>query len=195
MYKEEFQQTIKNMKCEKDCVYMSSFEVFKKGFEKAKELALLHSNSLDESEKPVITKDEAKWINDLKSIYDLPDVLYHITRCGYDGNGFTFTYWGSTYELPIKEGIDCSEVDIIRERLVNAVIYGYKIKEEKLYQVELPGSHKEGDIILVKNDDGDITYDLVYSDRWKERDYTKLTEDEIKKDHEWAWQFAEEVKE
>lgn len=195
MYKEEFQQTIKNMKCEKDCVYMSSFEVFKKGFEKAKELALLHSNSLDEPEKPVITKDEAKWINDLKSVYDLPDVLYHITRCGYDGNGFTFTYWGSTYELPIKEGIDCSEVDIIRERLVNAVIYGYKIKEEKLYQVELPGSHKEGDIILVKNDDGDITYDLVYSDRWKERDYTKLTEDEIKKDHEWAWQFAEEVKE
>lgn len=147
------------------------------------------------TEKPVITKDEAKWINDLKSVYDLPDVLYHITRCGYDGNGFTFTYWGSTYELPIKEGIDCSEVDIIRERLVNAVIYGYKIKEEKLYQVELPGSHKEGDIILVKNDDGDITYGLVYSDRWKERDYTKLTEDEIKKDHEWAWQFAEEVKE
>ena len=152
-------------------------------------------DKLDEPEIPVITKDEAKWINDLKSFYNLPDVLYHITRCGYDGNGFTFTYWSSVYELPIEDGIDCSEVDAIRKRLVNAVIYGYKINEEKLYQVELPGSHTQGDIILIKNDDGDITYSLVFSDRWKERDYTKLTEDEIKKDHEWAWQFAEEVKE
>ena len=33
MNKQEFQQTIKNMKYKKDCVYMSSFEVFLKGFE------------------------------------------------------------------------------------------------------------------------------------------------------------------
>ena len=74
-------------------------------------------------------------------------------------------------------------------------LYGYEVEKENLYRVELPGSHKHGDIILVKDDDGDITYDVVFSDKWKERDYTKLTESEIKQDFDWAWQFAKEVEE
>ena len=80
-----------------------------------------------------------------------------------------------------------------QETFTKAWFYGYEVEKEKLYQVELPGSHKHGDIILVKDDDGDITYDVVFSDRWKERDYTKLTKEEIMKDHEWAWKYAEEV--
>lgn len=151
-------------------------------------------DQLDEPEKVILSKEETKWINNLKRYFELPDLLYYITRCGYDGNGFTFPYWGDVYELPIKENTDFSEVNAVRKRLMNAVIHGYET-EDKLYQVELPGSHKQGNIILVKDNDGGITYDVVFSDKWKERDYTKLTEDEIKKDHEWAWQFAKEVEE
>ena len=82
-----------------------------------------------------------------------------------------------------------------QETFAQAWLFGYETKNDKLYQVELPGSHKEGDIILVKDDNGDIAYGVVFSDRWKELDYTKLTEDEIKRDHSWAWQFAKEVEE
>ena len=70
MNKQEFQQTIKNMKYKKDCVYMSSFNVFLKGFEKAKELALLHSNSLDEPEKPVVPKFVADWYEEHKDNFE-----------------------------------------------------------------------------------------------------------------------------
>ena len=70
MNKQEFQQTIKNMKCKKDCVYMSSFSVYQKGFEKAKELALFHSNSLDEPEKSVVPQFVADWYEENKDYFE-----------------------------------------------------------------------------------------------------------------------------
>ena len=100
----------------------------------------------------------------------------------------------------LKRLLEEGSKDSYNHGFINALKYTLNVvkqlkEQEKLYQVELPGSHKHGDIILVKDDDGDITYDVVFSDKWKERDYTKLTESEIKQDFEWAWQFAEEVEE
>ena len=181
MNKQEFQQTIKNMKYKKDCVYMSSFEVFLKGFEKAKELALLHSNSLDEPEKPVVPQFVADWIEWCKK--------NKITLLGAD--------------TAICNNKNISSLDASgwamknQETFVKAWIYGYEVKEEKLYTVEIPiansplGYH----YVLRKTISGEIIIDSFFTNNWENYDYCQLTEEEIKKDHGWAWKYAEEVKE
>lgn len=135
---------------------------------------------MNKQEKPVVPQFVADFYESIKDdfedgVYELCIQLYN---CDLDGR---INFWfGCNDNKPI-------------ETLVKMKLYGYEVEKEKLYRVELPGSHKHGDIILVKDDDGDITYDVVFSDKWKERDYTKLTESEIKQDFDWAWQFAEEV--
>ncbi|WP_438058877.1 DUF1642 domain-containing protein [Streptococcus ruminicola] len=94
-------------------------------------------SQINEPEKPVLTKEEAEWVDKLTEFFDTPDALYRITRCGYS-HWFTFDFCGDTYELPIEEDTDYAELNIIKERLVNAVIYGYEVEKEKLYTVELP---------------------------------------------------------
>lgn len=151
---------------------------------------------LDEPEKVSLSKEEAEWINNLKRYLELPDLLYYITRCGYDGNGFTFPYWGDVYELPIKENTDFSEVNAIRKRLMNAVIYGYEVEKEKLYTVEIPNPNRaDVSLVLGLYNDGKVAIFAVFIDSWKYEKRYKLTEAEIKEDFEWAWQFAKEVEE
>ena len=118
MNKQEFQQTIKNMKCKKDCVYMSSFSVYQKGFEKAKELALLHSNSLDEPEKPVVPQFVADWYEEHKDNFE------HSVQClcvhGCEPVRQIDTWFDSDDNKPI-------------ETLVKMKLFGYEVEKKKLY--------------------------------------------------------------
>ena len=188
MNKQEFQQTIKNMKCKKDCVYMSSFSVYQKGFEKAKELALLHSNSLDESEKPVVPQFVADWIEWCKK--------NKITLLGAD--------------TAICNNKNISSLDASgwamknQETFAKAWLYGYEIEKEKLYTVEIPNPNggEYGRVFLGKYGSGKVglhcwtSYKQInFDDSWKKDKIAQLTEAEIKEDFEWAWQFAEEVEE
>lgn len=163
MNKQKAIKKLKHLKCR---FKEGSKDNYNYGFINALNYALNIVKQLDEPEKldkperPVITEDEAKWINDLKSVYDLPDVLYHITRCGYDDNEFTFTYLGNVYKLPIEDNIDCIELDIIRKRLVNAVIYGYEVEKEQMYTVKLSSEDLNNLYIGVHRD----TYQVSFSD-------------------------------
>lgn len=98
--------------------------------------ALSVVKQLDEPEKVVLTKEEAEWVDKLTDFYSLPDALYYITRCGY-GYDFTFEMCGKTYELPLEDGITYGEFYALKERLMNAVLYGYEVRKEKLYEVFL----------------------------------------------------------
>ena len=161
MTKQEVIEKLEHLKC---LLEEGSKDNYNYGFINALNYALNIVKQLDEPEyldKPVITEDEAKWINDLKSVYDLPDVLYHITRCGYDDNGFTFTYWGNVYKLPIEDNIDCIELDIIRERLVNAVIYGYEVIEEQLYTVKFSSEDLNNLYIGVHRDTYQVDFNAL----------------------------------
>ncbi|MCO4533089.1 hypothetical protein Si103_00761 [Streptococcus infantarius subsp. infantarius] len=135
---------------------------------------------LDEPEKTVVPQFVADFYESIKDDFELGvyNLCVRLYTCNLEGK---IKYW-----------FDCDDKKPI-ETLAKMKLFGYEVEKEKLYRVELPGSHKHGDIILVKDDDGDITYDVVFSDKWKERDYTKLTESEIKEDFAWAWQFAKEV--
>ena len=118
MNKQEFQQTIKNMKCKKDCVYMSSFSVYQKGFEKAKELALLHSNSLDEPEKPVVPQFVADWYEEHKDNFEYSVQCLCVHGC--EPVRQIDTWFGSDNTRPI-------------ETLVKMKLFGYDVEKEKLY--------------------------------------------------------------
>lgn len=85
------------------------------------------------------------------------------------------------------------------ETLVKMKLYGYDVEKEKLYTVELPNpnSFGFGSVILLRNNEGKIYISFSFFNRetWRGDENAQLTESEIKKDFEWAWEFAEEVKE
>lgn len=81
------------------------------------------------------------------------------------------------------------------ETFVKAWLYGYEVEKEKLYTVELPNPNSLDYLMLKKDRRGKIYVAWYCTDRWREDERVRLTEAEIKKDFEWAWQFAEEVEE
>lgn len=64
------------------------------------------------------------------------------------------------------------------------VLNGYTVEKEKLYTVDLPNGQP-----LVRG------INTLYFSQNLATENVKLTESEIRKDFEWAWQFAEEVTE
>lgn len=191
MNKQEYQQKIKNMKRPKFFYAITLDEAYEAGFEEAKNNALFESCFLDEPEKPVLTKAEAEWVKNLTEFFDTPDALYYITRCGYSEYPFTFDFWGDTYELPIEEGIEYGELNKIRERLVNAVVYGYEVEKEKLYTVKLKSTNE---YMFYDKDYREIYHIRVSDDGANQSEAYHFTEDKLIKYHAWENE-AYEIKE
>ena len=82
------------------------------------------------------------------------------------------------------------------ETLVMMYKFGYVVKKEKLYTVEIPNPNSAGGkLVLSKQQStGRLILEMLNSDINKPK-YLHLTEDEIKEDFPWLWQFAEEVPE
>lgn len=90
------------------------------------------------------------------------------------------------------------------ETFAKAWLFGYEVKKEKLYTVEIPNPNGDGysKTFLGKFKDDKVELckwscytSIEFADNWKQEEYAQLTETEIKEDFEWAWQFAEEVEE
>lgn len=90
-------------------------------------------NQLDEPEKPVLSKEEAEWLEHLKLIGNFTHCLYVITRQGW-GCDFEFRSHGKKYKLSCASENDGDENELTKNRLVNALIYGYEVEKEKLYR-------------------------------------------------------------
>ena len=88
---------------------------------------------LDEPEKPVLSKEEAEWLEHLKLIGNFTHCLYVITRQGW-GCDFEFRSHGKKYKLSCASENDGDENELTKNRLVNALIYGYEVEKEKLYR-------------------------------------------------------------
>lgn len=148
---------------------------------------------LDEPEKAVLNEEEAEWLGRLKKAKSFLNCLYIITRQGW-GHDFEFYIHEEKYKLSYRDDND-EDSEQTKNRLVNALIYGYEIEKEKLYTVEIPNPHGLGHSILVKDMYGNIFITHVMNSDWRKSKVNQLTEAEIKKDFDWAWQFAKEVKE
>jgi hypothetical protein len=88
------------------------------------------------------------------------------------------------------------------ELFARAWLYGYEVEKEKRYTVEIPNPNGDGysKTFLGKFKDDKVELckwscytSIEFADNWKQEEYAQLTESEIKKDFDWAWQFAEEV--
>ncbi|MCO4645806.1 hypothetical protein Si021_00980 [Streptococcus infantarius subsp. infantarius] len=82
------------------------------------------------------------------------------------------------------------------EAFVKAWLYGYEVEKEQLYTVEIPNPNGFIRLVLCRECDGKL-FVATFSGGifWQKFGKCKLTESEIKEDFDWAWQFAEEVKE
>lgn len=133
-------------------------------------LALVYQ--LDEPEKPVVPQFVADWYEDNKddfeyNVYDLC-VKFH------------------EYELnrEIKNWFDSADNKPI-ETLVMMHKFGYEVKKEKLYTVELPNPNRaDVSLVLGLYNDGKVAIFAAFTDSWKYEKQYKLTEAEIKQDFE-----------
>ena len=189
------QEAIEKLQGMKQVVEKGDKGSYNKGLINALTYALNVTKQLDEPEKPVLTKEEAKWIKKLKARYiSRENQLYIITRQGC-GNDFCFSYYGEQVELPYEHWKGKEDIESVKRRLVDAIIYDYEVEKEKLYTVEIPNPNGGTYLALCKDVDGKLFFDAFFSEEWKTFGKCKLTESEIKEGFAWAWQFAEEVEE
>lgn len=146
--------------------------------------------------KTVLKKEHAEWLEELKNEFpdNLPNQLYHITRQGWG--------YGLVFESNTGQKIKISNLDggKLKKDLVNALIYGYTVEKEKLYTVEIPDPNSKDTVYyLFKNEDGQVEIGSVLfldtepDDSWRDDPDMQLTEQEIKKDFEWALKWKKEV--
>ena len=167
---------------------------FDDGYDFGIERAISLAEDLDdpvispELEKPVVPQFVADWYEEHKD-----DIEYNLYNLCTDFRKQKlrvdlFVWFGDDDNKPI-------------ETLVKMKLFGYEVekekKKEKLYTVEIPicnsplGYH----YVLRKTTSGEIIIDSFFTNNWENYDYCQLTEEEIKKDHGWAWKYAKEVEE
>ena len=67
-------------------------------------------------------------------------------------------------------------------------------EEEKFYTVQIPDSPERTNVFaLCKLVNGDVCINSTSQHNFKKHDRYRLTESEIKRSHEYLWQFAKEV--
>ena len=140
-------------------------------------------SKIDEPQKPVVPKFVADLYESIKD--DFEDKVYDLC--------FPFNRDNGELSSEVREWFDCGKNEPI-QTLVKMKLYGYTIEQEKLYTVEIPDPHGPYEIrYLLRNSAGNICIGVAnYKDIFLDAK-THLTESEIKKDFEWAWQFAKPV--
>ncbi|HEM4273499.1 TPA: DUF1642 domain-containing protein [Streptococcus suis] len=147
-------------------------------FEKVKSII----SQIHEPHKVVVPKFVAEWIEGCKrSGWHLQKALYRLDDDWKVGN---WAYDDNDDLIPEK-------VDMI----ALAWLFGFEIEQEKLYTVEIPDPNNIGTEvhILMMNGFKQVVIKKELGNDWKKKKGFQLTEEEIKKDFEWAWQFREEV--
>lgn len=136
----------------------------------AKDSVLELVRQLDEPQKVVVPKFVAEWIESNRDCR--LDELYHRTEASLNVYNWVF---------PKNNGIDNTSL------LARAWLDGYEVEQEKLYTVEIQNN---GCTLVLASTNGRLSLRNGYK-----HNPTELTEAEIRKDFDWAWQagFAKEV--
>lgn len=147
---------------------------FNKFYELAINYALYFVEQLDEPEKPVVPQFIADYVaSEQCSCSTLSEAIDNM-----DGE---------------ERILDWFYVNT--ETFAKAWLYGYEVEKDKMYTVEIPNPNSKGNnkIYLCKDDTTGKVYLCKGNFNPSKNRNLRLTESEIKKDFEWAWQFAEEV--
>ena len=140
-------------------------------------------SQINEPQKPVVPKFVTEWIEECKrSGWHLQKVLSRLDDDEKIGD----------WAYDENDDLISEKVDMI----ARAWLYGYEIEQEKLYTVEIPDPYGINKILyLFRGSDGNIR---IRGDDYRDallNVKAHLTESEIKKDFEWAWDagFAKPV--
>ena len=167
----------------KSAIPKNNVDDYQKGATSGLNFALLLLAELDEPEKPVVPQFVADWYEEHKDNFEHSIQYLCVHGC-----------------LPVRKiqtWFDNEDNKPI-ETLVMMHKFGYKVKKEKLYTVELPNPNGCGyiKVYLGKYQNGKTgLYEWNGYSFWKQEEKAQLTEAEIKEDFAWLWQFAEEVEE
>ena len=140
-------------------------------------------SKIDEPQKQVVPEFVAEWIEECKrSGWHLQEALYRLDDDEKVGD----------WAYDENDDLMSEKVDMI----ARAWLDGFEIERVKLYTVEIPDPHGMYKIrYLFRNSVGSI---LIGGNNYRDiflNVETHLTEAEIKKDFEWAWQWAKPVEE
>lgn len=142
-------------------------------------LNIVNQIELDQ-QKPEVSREVADWIETVKS---LGLDLYELLEGPADNS--------------LEEWLTNEDN---QELIVKARLFGYTIKKEKLYIVEIPNpnsgiEHKH--IALARLANGKLGFSEIIDTDFYSREDVRLTESEIRKDFDWAWreEFPKEVTE
>lgn len=148
-------------------------------------------NQLDEPQKPVVPKFVADLVDNSREYsFDFDEWF------DYENQLSKVYYWLN------PENKRQAELNALA--LITLIVNGanaVEVEQEKLYTVEIPNPNCPDIATFLYKENGkifigtDIFLDEVPNYKWKNEPENQLTEAEIKKDFEWAWQFAEEVEE
>ena len=165
--------------------YFKVKKEYNRGFRDGLNSSIPVIREIDEPEKPVVPQFVANFYESIKD--DIENEIYDL--CVEFRNG------ESKLDKDILFWFDNSKNEPI-QTLVKMKLYSYEVEKEKLYTVEMPNPNGFIRLVLCKDCDGKL-FVATFSggDCWETFGKCKLTEAEIKEDFEWAWQFAEEVKE
>ncbi|WP_242258122.1 DUF1642 domain-containing protein [Streptococcus thoraltensis] len=153
-------------------------------------------NDNDRKPKVALTKTQADF---LESFTYKPKALYYISRVGWD---YAFTD-NDEHEIDFESSKykellgNLPDEDELKKLLLEALINGYTVEQPLLYTVEIPNPNEIGGNkhVLAKDKNGVVRITFISFINWKEIEEFQLTEEEIKKDFEWAFQFAKPVEE
>lgn len=151
----------------------------------AKDSVLELVRQLEEPQKVAVPQFVAEWIDYLKSL-----------------NSPMRDVFGAISDIRVNDWL-CNAPDA-DEILARAWLDGYEVEQEKLYTVEIPDPHSTewSTLYLAKDPNGKLVIhtwsnytSTAYANNWKFEKNAHLTESEIRKDFDWAWQagFAREV--
>lgn len=159
--------------------YFKVEKEYNRGFRDGLNNSIPVIREIDAPERPVVPQYVADWYEENKD-----DLEYNLYKLCID-----------FHEQKLRADLygwfnDDNNKSI--ETLVLMHKFGYEVEKEKLYRVELPNPNGESNRYGLCKVDGRImigTFIFGLNNAIN----TKLTEAEIKKDFEWAWQFAKEV--
>ena len=136
---------------------------------------------MNKQEKPVVPQFVADWYEEHKDNFEYSVQCLCVQGC--EPLRQIDIWFDKTKNKPI-------------ETFVKMKLFGYEVKKEKLYTVEIPNPNSAGGkLVLSKQQStGMLILEMLNSDINKPK-YLHLTEDEIKKDFGRAWRFAKEVEE
>lgn len=142
-------------------------------------------SQIDEPQKVVLKKFIADWIEKCKlkgvSLRDSMDYLNVEKDEGLRN-------WLLEFDVETREFHN-------QNTFAHAWLYGYTVEPEKLYTVEIPNPNEWGTHKVFLSKENYMGKVCIYKGSFNPHKNKNLwlTEEEIKKDFGWAWQFREEV--